>query len=95
MRQVTQNVSNAFANNVPFKSGIDKVVVTDNTTQMILHESIIAEKINGELFISHCGYQTNTTKDRLNGIDGVRIQQIKGKWYLNGEFWSGKLIKIK
>lgn len=94
MRQVTENVSNAFANNMPFSCGKDKVIVDGDNVQLVLHESIIAEKVKGELYISHCGYQTNVTKDRLNGIDGVNIKQVKGKWYLNGEFWSGKRVKI-
>ena len=33
----------------------------------------------------HQGYKTNTTKERLNGIPGVCIQQKKGVWYLNGK----------
>jgi len=35
------------------------------------------------------GYQTVTTKERLNGIPDVRVHQKKGQWYLNGAAWDG------
>ena len=35
--------------------------------------------------INHQGYKINSTKERLNGIPGVCIQQKKGIWYLNGK----------
>lgn len=36
------------------------------------------------------GWATPPTKERLNALDGVSIQQKKGKWYLNGVEWSGE-----
>jgi len=47
------------------------------------------------LEISNCGWFTNTTRERLNGLPGVNISQRKGIWYLNGEVWDGSLKKIK
>lgn len=35
------------------------------------------------------GYQTRTTKERLNGIPDVSVHQKKGQWYLNGYAWDG------
>lgn len=95
MRKITNNVSNAFENNRAFKSGNDTVTVSDESTQMRLHGNLIAEKIKGKLFISNCGWQTNTTKERLNGLSGVSIQQKKGTWYLNGKEWNGERIEVK
>jgi len=34
-------------------------------------------------------HQTNTTKERLNGLPGVRVHQKAGQWYLNGVAWDG------
>lgn len=95
MRNVTENVSNAFANNEAFKCGNDKVVINNDSVDLLLHDNLIAYKRKGKLFITNCGYKTNVTKDRLNGIKGVSIQQKKGIWFLNGNEWNGNLIEIK
>jgi hypothetical protein len=47
------------------------------------------------LSITNCGWESQTTKERLNGIDGVRINQKNGQWFLNGNEWNGKLIDIE
>lgn len=95
MRKITNNVTNAFENNSPFRSGNDEVKVSTESTQMLLHGNLIAEKVKGVLYISNCGWQTNTTKERLNGLSGVSICQKKGVWYLNGVAWDGKRIAVK
>lgn len=43
---------------------------------------------------NYAGYATVTTKERLNALEGVGIQQKKGKWYLNGVEWNGEWIKV-
>lgn len=95
MRKITSNVTNAFENNRAFRSGNDEVRVIGTTVQMFLHGNMIAERKNGKLTISNCGWQTNTTKERLNGLNGVSINQSKGTWYLNGKAWDGKPIVVK
>ena len=54
----------------------------------------IAKLKDGELHITSAGWQTNTTKERLNGIPGVRIQQRNWTWYLNDKKWNGEWTKI-
>ena len=61
---------------------------------MILHNTTIAEKRGGQLTIFCGNWKTDTTKERLNGLQGVSIQQKKGEWYLNGELWDGSSIGI-
>lgn len=46
-------------------------------------------------FITNAGWQSNTTKERLNGLNGVSISQKNFVWYLNGREWDGSLIEIK
>lgn len=46
------------------------------------------------VFITNAGWQSNVTKERLNGLHNVSICQKKGVWYLNGQQWDGKLIKV-
>lgn len=52
-------------------------------------------RVTNTLEISNCGWFSNTTKERLNGLPGVKIHQAFGNWYLNGEVWDGNLKKIK
>ena len=47
-------------------------------------------KLWKELWITSAGWPTNTTKERLNGFNGVHIYQKDFQWYLNGEAWNGE-----
>lgn len=89
-RKITDKVVNAFINGQRFKSGND---FTDGTT-MTLHGNEIAKKEGNEVWITNAGWATKTTKERLNGIPGVSIQQKAGTWYLNGKPWDGEWIKV-
>jgi hypothetical protein len=98
MRKITEQATQAFMEARAFKSSNTKVEVLPNCTILKLHDNPIAYRYNDPeqtLSITNSGWWSRTTKERLNGIDGVRISQSKGKWYLNGEFWDGKLIDIK
>lgn len=93
MRKITQNAVRAFYNKEDFKSGNTQVRYNLNmmsavsTMVMYLHGHAIAKLTRGELWIRHAGYRTNTTKERLNGLEGVYIQQVNYVWYLNGREW--------
>ena len=62
--------------------------------QMYLHGNMIAKIDNGDLFITTCGWNTPTTKERLNGLSGVRVNTKAYQLYLNGEPWNGYWIKV-
>jgi hypothetical protein len=98
MRTITQNSVNAFLNAQSFKSSNMTVEVLANVTILKLHNNPIAYKYNDPertLSITNAGWFSNTTKERLNGLPNVRVQQVKGVWMLNGKEWDGKLIDIK
>ena len=82
-RVVTDKVVGAFM------SGMPKRVSNTSTDGKILklYNNPIAKWENGKLYISSAGYQTATTKERLNGIPGVSVNQKQGMWYLNGKGW--------
>ena len=50
---------------------------------------IACHEVNGELKINDGGYATVTTKDRLNALPHVHIQQRNFVWYLNEKEWDG------
>ena len=98
MRKITIEACNAFMNAVRFKSRNTEVEVLPNVTILKLFGNEIAYRYNDPdrtLSITNAGWMSNTTKERLNGIDGVHVQQKAGEWYLNGKLWDGQLIDIK
>ena len=46
------------------------------------------------LSISNAGWQSNTTKERLNGLPNVGIYQKNWQWYLNGNEWNGEWTRV-
>jgi hypothetical protein len=97
MRKITAQAVDAFMNARPFKKDNMQVEVLLNCTILRLHGNAIAYRYNDPdrtLTITNCGWFSNTTKERLNGIPGVSINQKKGQWYLNGEVWNGNLKDI-
>ena len=97
MRKITQQAIEKFMNAEPFKSSNTEVVVKPNVTILKLFGNEIAYRYNdpeNTLSITNCGWETMTTKERLNGIPNVSITQRKKVWYLNGKEWDGELIDI-
>jgi len=97
MRKITVETVNAFNNATPFKKANNEIVVLPNVTIMKLHGNDIAYRYNDPertLSITNCGWQSNTTKERLNAIEGVSICQKAGVWFLNDKEWDGNLIDI-
>ena len=95
MRQITQEACIAFENAQNYKKSNTKVYAFDNEiVLMYLHGNLIAQSSPKGIFISNGGWSSNTTKERLNGLTGVHIQQKDFVWYLNGEAWNGDWIRI-
>ncbi len=104
MRQIAKDSINAFRNKRNFNRQNMSVAYSqdNNTSYMALHGNTIAiyKHSTGELSITNAGWESNTTKERLNGIIdtmtvGVdRIYQKNWQWYLNGNTWDGNLTVI-
>ncbi len=96
MRKITAEACRAFESGQNYKKDNTKVInYTNDKTKMYLHGNAIAlRSICGATYIKNAGYKTNVTKERLNGLTGVHIQQKDFVWYLNGEEWNGNWIKI-
>ena len=95
MRKITQQATKAFVDQCNFKSGNTAVESRGGTTYLSLHGHYIATYIEGEgLYVSTCGWNTPTTRERLNGLPGVKVNMVKGQLYLNGEEWDGSVKQV-
>jgi hypothetical protein len=95
MRKITEESINAFYANKRFKKRNMEVYVGEFSTQLRLHGHTIAIlNNNGVLEITTCGYNTNTTRDRLSALKGVTVRTKLGQLYLNGKEWNGNLTTI-
>jgi hypothetical protein len=95
MRKITKESIDAFYSRKRFKRQNMEVVLGEEYVKLKLHGNTIAtlDELN-TLTISTCGWNTNTTRDRLNGLRGVHVKSIKGNLLLNGKLWDGKQITI-
>jgi hypothetical protein len=90
MRKITREIVHAFEHGRALKIG--NSMTTSNA--LWLFDNMIAERRQGRLWITNAGWQSNTTKERLNGLSGVRINQVRGQWYLNGNAWNGEWVEV-
>jgi len=96
MRQITKESINAFMKRKEFRKQNMKVSTLNNKCYLKLHNNIIAVlHSDNTLMISNAGWQSNTTKERLNALPNVNIVQKNFIWYLNGKEWNGELTEIK
>ena len=95
MRKITKESVNAFLMKKTFSKGNMQVVEEYGTYRLKLHNNTIATIDElGVLSVSNAGWASNTTKERLNGIPGVSVNQKNWTWYLNGNEWSGEWTRI-
>ena len=98
MKKITKESIESFLNAKSFNKSNMKIEVLPNVTIMKLFGNPIAYLYNDPnktLSITNCGWFSNTTKERLNGLPNVSIFQKNFNWYLNGKLWDGKLIDVK
>ncbi len=91
MKQITKQITSAFIVGRPLSISNSS---TDGNS-IFLFGNKIAEKRNGKLFITDAGWQTVTTKERLNALPNVHIMQTNFIWYLNGKQWNGEWTEIE
>ena len=100
MRKVTEAARHAFLAGREWKQSNTSVEVREYQNApgkwviLLLHGNPIARYRLGDttlrsLRVCDGGWQTRTTAERLNGLPGVRVNQKKHQWYLNGQPWDG------
>lgn len=97
MKIVTENAVVCFQNGGNGTFSNTKVVTENGVSKLFLFGNLIAtldRNVGGVMKITNAGWRSNTTKERLNGLPNVKINQSKGDWYLNGKEWNGDWIQI-
>lgn len=97
MNHASQLSIGAFLIGQSFKLGNTNVKVNDptipNSWTLELFGNPIAIRTGNRIRLMDCGWQTKTTKERLNAIlsscGQPLIVQKKRKWYHNGAEWNG------
>lgn len=95
MRKIEKEMIEAISNGKDYKKDNTLVCSHDDGAvfRVYLHQKLIAEKQNNELWLSDCNYQTKTTKSRLNAIlshfNLPTIRQKNKQWYVENEEWIG------
>lgn len=91
MRIITKKAIEAFLKGVHFGLDNTQVLVYDSVIHLVLHGNLIAQRDRktGSIRTTTAGWNTLTTRERLNGIPGVSVTTKAGQLYLNGIIWSG------
>lgn len=98
MKKITREAINAFYTPRTDFNKSNTIVEGDlEESKLYLFGNLIAiyNHYRHETHISNAGWQSVTTKERLNGLTGVSIVQRKGDWYLNGELWDGSWVTVE
>ena len=90
MRKIEQQMNNAISNNENWQSANTTVTIDKetNTSSVYLHGNLIATVTDNDMTIYDGGYQSNTTKSRLNAlcnafcISGEGVFQKDFTWYV-------------
>ena len=95
MRKITKEAIDAFLSRRSFSKSNMRVIETYGVWKLQLHGNTIAVLDELDvLSVSNAGWSSNTTKERLNGLPGVRVNQKNWNWYLNGVEWDGSWKRI-
>ena len=107
MRKIEQQMNRALVNRNNWAGSNTTVSYNENTdcSSVYLHGHQIAtlDHKNQALKLSSCGYQTVTTKSRLNAIldeidYGCKVFQKQWDWYFKSnnnqtvDFWDGMIL---
>ena len=106
MRKIEKQMNFAISNKGDFRKDNTEVVYNSNTncSSVYLHGHQIAtlDHSTNALKLSSCGYETNTTKSRLNAIleevkYGCKVFQKNFVWFVkyNSQtlmFWDGMIL---
>ena len=82
MRKVTEQIKQACEQGTPLKIGNTR---TDGTSVFLHGNEIVRRDISGVVFATLAGYNTRTTRERVNGITGMGFHQVGFVACIDGE----------
>lgn len=82
MRKVTEQIKQAFERGESKKVGNTE---TDGTSVFLHGNEIIRRDVSGLIFATLAGWNTPTTRERVNGITEMGFHQVNHEACLNGE----------
>ena len=102
MRKIETQMIQAIQQNMNWSSGNTQVITEDNTSKVYLHGNHIATVTDDNMTIFDGGWQSVTTKSRLNAlcdefcITGEGVFQKDFTWYVRkfaGQLGAEKVFK--
>ena len=106
MRKIESQMNSAIRRGVNWASGNTGVFSDGNVSKVYLHGNhiatvtTVADKYNKEIHLYDGGYQSNTTKSRLNAIlfeFGLGMENVFQKnwdWYVNVNTGNGAMSTV-
>ena len=100
MRKIEMRMNNALRNQTNFTSGNTAIFTTGNESRVYLHSNLIATIYRDgnvvEVTLFDGGWQSNTTKSRLNALcyefaTGFGVFQKNWNWFVSD--FQGKTVK--
>jgi hypothetical protein len=82
MRKVTERIKKAFENGKSLKIGNTR---TDGESVFLHDNEIIRRDTSGLVFATLAGWNTRTTRERVNGILGMNFHQVGFEPCLDGQ----------
>jgi hypothetical protein len=100
MRKIEQQMNQAISHEIDWQKDNTKVINNDGVSEVYLHNNLIAKIGDTWMQLFDGGWQSNTTKSRLNailqahGCSGEYIFQKNFEWFMNFQgspipFFSG------
>ena len=94
MRQITEKAYDAFKKKKHFTLRNTKVRIVGGNPYLYLHDNLIVKEIDGEIFINNGGWNSNTTRERLNPFTN-RIRKTGDSLIINEKLdWDGEWLNI-
>lgn len=93
MRKIETQMNNAISEGTDWRTANTRVETVDGVSFVYLHNNLIAEVTDDSMKLYDGGWQSNTTKSRLNailsehGVTGEGVFQKNFEWFIR--LWNG------
>ena len=93
MRKIETQMNNAISEGTDWKTANTRVETVEGVSSVYLHNNLIAEVTDDSIKLYDGGWQSVTTKSRLNailsehGVTGESVFQKNFEWFIR--LWNG------